>query len=234
MRHAPASTFKIALSLIGFDSGILKNHTSPIWKLPENTNPYLNKCKIAQSPQSWMKNSCLWYSNVLTQKLGMKKFQQYINQFNYGNMDLSSGIKSSWISASLKISPIEQLNFLRKIVNEDFHISKYSYTQTKNIMYLQNFVQNFQLFSKTGTCKQIIDNKKSNLQHGWFVGYIEKNLNHNNITNNINNTITKSKDIKRFFVISHIIDTNPQNDHASIRAKKIAIEKLKQFLTQQR
>ena len=87
--YGPQSTFKIALSLIGFDSGILKSESKPSWSLPEGTDPYINVCKGDHDPRTWMRDSCLWYSRILTKKLGVKKFQDYVTKFSYGNMDLS-------------------------------------------------------------------------------------------------------------------------------------------------
>lgn len=110
--YAPESTFKIALSLIGFDSGIFKTETDPSWSLPECTDPYINVCKGNHNPRTWMRDSCLWYSRVLTTKLGMEKFQDYVSKFSYGNKDLSGGLTSAWISSSLKISPDGQAEFL--------------------------------------------------------------------------------------------------------------------------
>jgi beta-lactamase class D len=77
-------------------------------------DPYINVCKGTHSPRTWMKNSCLWYSRVLTKELGIKKFQEYVTKFNYGNMDLSGGLTESWISSSLKISPMEQITVSAK------------------------------------------------------------------------------------------------------------------------
>lgn len=100
--YAPESTFKIPLSLIGFDFGILKSASNPSWSLPEGTDPYINVCKGDHNPLTWMRDSCLWYSRILTTKLGMKKFQDYVTKFSYGNMDLSGGLTNAWISSSLK------------------------------------------------------------------------------------------------------------------------------------
>lgn len=61
-----------------------------------------------------MKESCVWYSQVLTKELGMKKFQDYVTKFSYGNMDLSgdkgqkNGLTHAWVASSLRISAEEQ------------------------------------------------------------------------------------------------------------------------------
>jgi beta-lactamase class D OXA-29 len=200
--YAPESTFKIALSLIGFDSGILKDEYNPVWELPNGVDPYINVCKGAHNPKQWIRDSCLWYSRILTKKLGMKKFQEYVINFHYGNMDLSGGLANAWVSSSMQISPIEQVEFLQKIVKQQLPVSKKSYAHTKNIMYILEMAGGWKLYGKTGNGKL-----QNDMQHGWFVGYIEKN----------GRTIEFA---------SHIVDTKKQNSFASFRARNEALNRL--------
>ncbi len=195
--YPPESSFKIPLSLIGFDSGILKDETSPVWNLPNGEDPYINVCRNEHNPRTWMRDSCLWYSRILTKELGMKKFQECVTKFNYGNMDLSGGIVDAWVSSSLKISPIEQVAFIRKVNSEKLPVSKKAYELTKKIMYIQKLSGGWKLYGKTG----------SGALHGWFVGYIEK----------AGRTIEFA---------SHIVDTEKQATFASFRARNEALNKL--------
>lgn len=177
--YAPESTFKITLSLIGFDSGILKSKSKPSWSLPEGADFYINVCKDDHDPRTWMRDSCLWYSRILTTKLGMRKFQDYVTKFSYGNIDLAGGLTSSWVSSSLKISPEGQVDFLQKVVDHKLPISNASYDKTKKIMFIQEMAGGWKLHGKTGNGKKFDkDGNKTDLQHGWFVGYIEKGNRH--------------------------------------------------------
>lgn len=74
-RYAPCSTFKVALSLMVFDAKILIDEMHPIWFFEEGYPDYLDEWKQNQNPNSWIKNSCVWYSQILTKQLGIKKFQ---------------------------------------------------------------------------------------------------------------------------------------------------------------
>ena len=56
--YSPNSTFKIPLSLMGFDSGFLKDETHPSCSLPEGWDPYINVCKSDHNPRTWMRDSC--------------------------------------------------------------------------------------------------------------------------------------------------------------------------------
>jgi beta-lactamase class D len=64
-RVTPACSFNIALSLMGYDAGILKDEKTPIWDFQEGYDDFLESWKAAQNPQSWMKLSCVWYSKII-------------------------------------------------------------------------------------------------------------------------------------------------------------------------
>lgn len=207
-RYAPESTFKIPLSLIGFDSGILKSESNPSWSLPEGADPYINVCKGDHNPRTWMRDSCLWYSRILTTKLGMEKFHNYVSKFSYGNMDLSGGLTTAWISSSLKISPDGQTEFLQKVVDQKLPVSQPSYDKTKKIMFIQEMAGGWTLYGKTGNGKQVDkDGNKTDLQHGWFVGYLEKGN-------------------RRIVFASHVKDEEKESTFASLRARNEAWIKL--------
>lgn len=206
--YAPESTFKIALSLIGFDSGILKSESKPSWSLPEGTDPYINVCKGDHDPRTWMRDSCLWYSRILTTKLGMEQFKDYVTEFSYGNMDLTGGLTSAWVSSSLKISPEGQADFLQKVVDRKLSLSSPSYDKTKQVMFIQEMAGGWKLYGKTGNGKKFDkDGSKTDLQHGWFVGYIEKGN-------------------RRIVFASHMVDNEKQSTFASFRARNDALIKL--------
>lgn len=211
-QYAPESTFKIALSLIGFDSGILKSERKPSWSLPNGTDAYINVCKGDHNPSTWMRDSCLWYSRILTAKLGMEKFQHYVTKFSYGNMDLSGGLTNAWVSSSLKISPKEQTVFLQKIVDQKLPVNHVRYDEIKKIMFIQKMAGGWKLYGKTGNGKLFDkEGNKTELQHGWFVGYIEKGS-------------------RRIIFASHLTDSDKQSTFASFRARNEALIKLWYFI----
>jgi beta-lactamase class D len=56
-RMSPCSTFKIPLSLMGYDAKILKDETNPTWDFQEGYDDWLVSSRAPQSPLSWMKYS---------------------------------------------------------------------------------------------------------------------------------------------------------------------------------
>ena len=170
-RYSPCSTFKIALSLAGYDLGILKNEHEPVW-LYDGSKAFFESHKTSQSPKTWMSFSVIWYSKVLAQQIGQSRLQSFLSQFAYGNQDLSGdgseeGYKAAHLSSSLQISPNGQVAFLKHIVNEDLPISAHAIQMTKEILF-ERAISDGRLFGKTGSG---FDSNDGML--GWYVGWLE-------------------------------------------------------------
>lgn len=213
-RYAPASTFKIPLSLMGYDAGIFQDETHPEWERGKYEYHH-NACKGSHDPKTWMRDSCVWYSQILTQKLGEQKFVAYIKKFDYGNQDLSgdkgknNGLTHAWLSSSLQISPVEQTDFLQKLNDKKLQVSDNAYAMTQKIMFIQEFSAGWKIYGKTGSGVLPIPERtaKTDIQHGWFVGWIEKNG-------------------RKIVFANHIADDKKEDVHASFRARNEALIKL--------
>ena len=182
-RHSPCSTFKIALSVMGYNEGILIDKTHPKWPYkPEYFIVSSKICQQAINPTTWIKNGCIWYSQVIASKLGITKFKEYLAKFNYGNQDASgdkgkdNGLTASWLSSSLQISPIEQIEFLAKLLAAELPATKQAQAYTRNIFLDGPWLDGWNLYGKTGTGYLVDSNGviDDNSELGWFVGWIEK------------------------------------------------------------
>jgi beta-lactamase class D len=168
-----------------------------------------------------MKESCVWYSQVLTTKLGMKKFQAYVIKFDYGNKDLSgdkgqnNSLTNAWLSSSLQISAIKQVAFLEKMLTGKLPIKPHAIAMTKNILFVEELKNGWKFYGKTGMGSMInIDGTKNpDLYHGWFIGWIEKGD-------------------RRIIFSNHIEDDRKEETFASLRAKADAKEKMIKIIDQ--
>lgn len=178
VRVTPCSTFKVPLSLMGFDSGILVNKENPVWEFEEGYDDFLETWKAPQTPLSWMKYSCVWFSRVLAGKLGEERFQGYLDLFDYGNRDMSGGLQTAWINSSIAISPREQATFLQRVLLGKIALSPDAVSHTREILYLGTLQDGSKLYGKTGwTGSNVKDESGNKYEIGWFVGWIEKESN---------------------------------------------------------
>jgi beta-lactamase class D len=180
-RFGAQSTFKIPLAIMGFDSGILKNENTPSWPYKKSYDATRSEEREATTPTRWEKESVVWFSQKLTRQMGLDKFRNYVNRFNYGNMDITgdagknNGLTNAWLSSSLKISPIEQVGFIRKLLRHELHASKHAHMMTISIIPTFNAGE-WIVHGKTGSGFKRHENGALNrdMQEGWFVGWAER------------------------------------------------------------
>lgn len=116
----------------------------------------------------------------------------------YGNCDIGGGIDAFWLSGGLRVSPNQQIGFLRKLQGGNLPFSKSSMEILKDIMIVDNNSK-YVIRAKTGSGKQ------EDKYVGWYVGYVttkdnvvyfsnciqtkEKNPDFNNARTEITNNI---------------------------------------------
>ena len=179
-RRSPQSTFKIPLALVGYDDGYLTGENDPKLPYKQTYAASREEERHAAGPSRWLKDSVVWYSQELTRHLGHEKLQRYVDLFNYGNRDLSgdagkhNGLTNAWLSSSLKISPAEQVGFIRAMLLRELTIDDHAYDMTKTIM--PHFKSGtIDVFGKTGSGFKRTANGSLDraAQEGWFVGWAE-------------------------------------------------------------
>jgi beta-lactamase class D len=182
-RSSPASTFKIPLSLMGYDAGILREEEKPALPYKPEYKSWNEAWKKTTTPRSWLRDSVLWYSLVLTGELGAERFGRYVDAFDYGNRDVrgdkgkNNGLTRAWLSASsLQISPIEQIDFLGKLLKRELPVSRKAHDMTLAIMPDFPLPDGWTAYGKTGTGFQPMRDGSfdRSRQFGWFVGWAQK------------------------------------------------------------
>lgn len=182
-RVTPASTFKIALSLMGYDAGILKDAHEPALPFKKGYPAWRESWRSTTDPTKWMTESVVWYSHQITARLGEARFNDYVRAFNYGNRDVSgdpganNGLTRSWIGSSLQISPLEQVSFLREIVQRKLPVSAGAFDMTQALVDIGPQPGGWHVYGKTGTAASRTANGKvaaSTPWWGWFVGWATK------------------------------------------------------------
>lgn len=164
-RISPNSTYKIYDALLGLESGVISPESSVIsWN--GEACPF-EAWEGDQDLNSAMKNSVNWYFQSIDSQLGSDSIKSFLHTIQYGNQQTGSDMDLYWTDSSLKISPLEQVELLKKFNENEFHFSPDNISAVKKALQLSSSdAGNF--FGKTGTGR--IDNRDVN---GWFVGYVE-------------------------------------------------------------
>jgi beta-lactamase class D len=179
-KFIPASTYKIFNSLVALETGVMPDENEIIkWdgvkRAYEKWNQDLDMRKA-------FKYSAVWFYQEVARRIGEKRMQEFINKNNYGNMNISGGIDRFWLDGDLRISPLEQLDLLKKLYADKLEFSDRSQNIVKEIMLFEEG-ENYKIRAKTGWGIRFED------QVGWFVGWVESK---NNVYFFVNNCKTNN------------------------------------------
>ena len=90
----------------------------------------------------------------------------WLDKANYGNADTSGGIDSFWLTGGLRITPEQQIDFLRRLYGNDLPFTRRTVDIVKKIMIVRDTVD-LTLRAKTGRSSQ------DGQDIGWYVGYLQ-------------------------------------------------------------
>ncbi|MFS0879462.1 penicillin-binding transpeptidase domain-containing protein [Metabacillus niabensis] len=92
-RFTPESTFKVANSLIGLETGVVRDEYEV--KRWDGVKREFEGWNRDHSLASAMRESAVWFYQDMARDIGNEKMQESINKINYGNKDISGGMTNS-------------------------------------------------------------------------------------------------------------------------------------------
>jgi beta-lactamase class D len=162
----PASTFKILNTLIALAEGVIVNEYEIIkWDGKDKGWSPWNK---DQSLETAFPLSCVWFYQELAKRIGNSKYQFHLERLPYGNKMTGPNLTTFWLEGDLKISAREQIDFLKKLYQDQLPYKKAHLNILKKIMIVDETPQ-YVIRAKTGWAMRIKP------QIGWYVGYVETN-----------------------------------------------------------
>nr|AIA19222.1 ClassD_beta_lactamase [uncultured bacterium] len=164
-RFIPASTFKIPNSLIGLSTGAVKNVDEV---LPYGGKPQLFK----QWEQDMGLRDAIRVSNVpvyqeLARRIGINRMRDSVAKLGFGNAEIGAVVDNFWLEGPLKISAIEQTQFLARLARGQLPFPQDVQGKVREIVRLEQG-DGWALYGKTGwatTDEPAI---------GWWVGWVQK------------------------------------------------------------
>lgn len=167
MRFTPASTFKIVNSLIGLETGkILDENMLIKWDGVKRSNAEWN---ADMDMKQAFKVSNVGYYQEVARRIGADTMQHWIDTLAYGNGTIGESIDSFWLNNTLKVSPDEQLGFMKRLYFDQLPFRKSVQQTVRNVM-LQEDNTAYKLSYKSGWG---FDEQNNSI--GWLTGWIEEN-----------------------------------------------------------
>lgn len=168
---SPWSTFKIAATLMGLHNQVVTSEDSRMGY--DGTAYPLEAWNQDLNLKEAFQQSCVWYFRKVIDGVGEEEVRAQLQALDYGNCDSSqwsgSGVNplpelnGFWLGSSLKISPLQQIEMLRNIVEGRTIYSDKEVETLKNCMLIESDSTQ-KIYGKTGTGQH----------EGWFVGFVEK------------------------------------------------------------
>jgi beta-lactamase class D len=131
-RVPPQSTFKIPHALAALDAGVVRDADTKF--AYDGTQYPFESWRREHTLATAMRDSVVWWFQRVAQELGMERERDYLQRFNYGNADATSGLTTFWLGGSLAISPDEQLQFLRKLFANALPVSDHAMRTVRQIL----------------------------------------------------------------------------------------------------
>jgi len=162
-RFVPASTFKIANSLIALETGVIADENEII---PYDGRPTWNKAWEKNMPlREAIALSAVPIYQELARRIGLERYRDWLARLDYGNRLPGEVVDRFWLDGPLEISAIEQARFVARLAAGTLPASARNQAIVRDILKIEAR-DGRTLFAKTGW-------KTGNRPIGWWTGWVE-------------------------------------------------------------
>lgn len=163
-RYVPASTFKIANSLIAFETGAVADENEVV--------PFGGG---SQPVKAWERDMSLKeaiaISNVpvyqeIARRVGLERYREWLGRLDYGNRDPGTVVDQFWLRGPLMTSAVEQVRFNSRLARDRLPASSRAQALTRAII-KQESRGAASLYAKTGWYAA------GTPRIGWWSGFVD-------------------------------------------------------------
>ncbi|MCW7753407.1 class D beta-lactamase [Desulfobotulus sp. H1] len=160
----PASTFKVLHTLIAMEEGVVADEREMLpWDGKHRGPASWNR---DQSMETAFALSCVWFFQRLAERMDPEIYADYLKKTGYGNAQAGPDVRSFWLDGDLRISAMEQIDFLKGFHARRYPFNMASYDLVERLM-LVDQGETAIIRAKTGWVQ------KGQPEIGWYVGYVE-------------------------------------------------------------
>ena len=163
----PASTFKIPNTLLGLETGVIRD-TSQVMKwdgITRNFAQWNQNMTLANA----LRVSCVPCYQQVARGIGARRYNEWLPRLRFGKMVVAEAtVDTFWLAGPSRITQFEQIDFLRRLYANQLPVSVQHQQTTRQLLLLKK-TPAYQLHGKTGWTWH--DRLHSN---GWFVGWVQR------------------------------------------------------------
>jgi len=164
----PASTFKIANSLIALETGVVADPDKDVFKWDGVTRS-IDAWNKDHTMRSAIAASAVPVYQEIARRIGQERMQKYVDLLEYGNRDIGGGIDQFWLTGNLRIDPIQQIDFVDRFRRGVLPVSRRSQELVRDILPVTK-VGDATIRAKSG----LLGAEVGKPSLGWLVGWAEK------------------------------------------------------------
>src|SRR5207245_2037292 len=75
---------------------------------------------------SGMREGVVWMFQEVARRTGKSRMREWLERLGYGNGDMRGGIDLFWLQGALRVSAMEQVDFLRRLAEGELPMSQRS------------------------------------------------------------------------------------------------------------
>lgn len=181
----PTSTFKIAHALIALQEAAIEgpDQLFPWDGLDRNVSIWNRDTTVSDA----IANSTVWVFQKIAGQIGFEGERDGVKSLRYGNQNVGEpgDLKHFWLSGPLKISALEQIEFLERLRNRTLPADPIHQADVIDMLLLFPCGDGCSIYGKTGAMLPIDDDGRlqagrvdilpeSDERTGWFVGWLER------------------------------------------------------------
>ncbi|RAK65120.1 class D beta-lactamase [Hymenobacter edaphi] len=164
----PASTFKIPNTLIGLETGALRDTAEVCkWDGVRRSFPQWNQdMTFARA----LRVSCVPCYQQLARRVGVAGYRQQLRRLGYPGMQVTAAtLDTFWLGGPSRLTSFEQIGFLRRLQAEQLPVALRHQRAVKQLLVLQK-TPAYTFCGKTGWRFRSARNRDI----GWFVGWLTR------------------------------------------------------------
>ena len=164
-RLVPASTFKIVNALTALELNVVAGPGTVIpWDSVVRDRRELNRDLDLREA---FRVSAVPHFQRLAREIGPARMQRTLDRLGYGNRDIGDAIDRFWLEGPLRISPLEQVQFLTRLYRGQLPYGARSTAAVRDIMTVEQ-TPAYTIRAKTGWATLPGEDV------GWWVGWVER------------------------------------------------------------
>ena len=164
-RFVPASTFKIANTVIALETGVVKdeNEIIPYGGQPQPFKTWEKDMSMREA----IALSAVPIYQELARRIGLERYREWLARLDFGNRQTGTIVDTFWLDGPLEISAVEEARFVARLAQQKLDASVRSQSIARDIIRLESRDGRV-LYGKTGWRFSSAPNL------GWWTGWVEQ------------------------------------------------------------